>query len=62
MVVIFNLLHLITLGSRISRQDGPNQTRRHVTALSALQHRLLALLQLPSTIYTQLCGDSLEPP
>ena len=40
----------------------PQQTRRHVTVLSALQRRLLALLELPSDIYTRLCGDSSEPP
>ncbi len=40
----------------------PHQTRRHVTALSALQQRVLALLDLTPTIYTNLCGDSSEPP
>jgi transposase len=40
----------------------PHQTRRHVTALSPLQQRVLALLEFTSTIYTQLCGDSPEPP
>ncbi len=40
----------------------PHQTRRHVTALSALQQRVLALLAFTPTIYTQLCGDSSEPP
>jgi transposase len=40
----------------------PFQTRRHVTALSALQHRVLALLEFTPTIYTKLCGDSSEPP
>jgi len=40
----------------------PHQTRRHVTALSALQQRVLALLEFTPIIYTQLCGDSSEPP
>jgi transposase len=40
----------------------PHQTRRHLTALSALQQRVLALLDFTPTIYTKLCGDSLEPP
>jgi len=40
----------------------PHQTRRHVTALSALQQRVLALLEFTPTIYTKLCGDSSEPP
>jgi transposase len=40
----------------------PFQTRRHVTALSALQHRVLALLEFTPTIYTKLWGDSSEPP
>jgi transposase len=40
----------------------PHQTRRHVTALSALQQRVLALLELHPTIYMNLCGDSSEPP
>jgi transposase len=40
----------------------PHQTRRHVTALSPLQQRVLALLELPPTIYTNLCGGSSEPP
>src|SRR5713226_7897480 len=40
----------------------PHQTRRHVTALSPLQQRVLALLDFTPTIYTKLCGDSSEPP
>jgi transposase len=40
----------------------PHQTRRHVTALSPLQQRVLALLEFTPTIYTQLGGDSPEPP
>ncbi len=40
----------------------PHQTRRHLTALSPLQQRVLALLAFTPTLYTQLCGDSSEPP
>jgi transposase len=40
----------------------PHQTRRHVTALSPLQQRVLALLGFTPTIYTKLGGDSSEPP
>ena len=40
----------------------PHQTRRHVTALSPLQQRVLALLAFTPIIYTKLCGDSSEPP
>ncbi len=40
----------------------PHQTRSHVTALSPLQQRVLALLEFTPTIYTQLGGDSPEPP
>jgi transposase len=40
----------------------PHQIRRHVTALSPLQQRVLALLAFTPTIYSKLCGDSSEPP
>jgi transposase len=40
----------------------PQQTRRHLTALSPLQQRVLALFEFTPTIYTKLCGDSSEPP
>jgi transposase len=40
----------------------PHQTRRHLTALSPLQQRILALLDFMPTIYTKLCGDSAQPP
>ena len=40
----------------------PHQTRRHLTALSPLQQRVVALLEFTPTIYTKLCGDSSEPP
>ena len=39
----------------------PHQTRRHVTDLSPLQQRVLALLEFTPIIYTNLCGDSSEP-
>ena len=39
----------------------PHQTRRHVTALSPLQQRVLALLEFTPTIYTKLCGDFPDP-
>src|SRR6266852_3674576 len=35
---------------------------RHLTPLSALQLCILALLDLPPSLYTQLCADSFEPP
>jgi hypothetical protein len=37
------------------------QTRRHVTALSPLQQRVMALLDLTPTSSTKLCGDSPVP-
>ena len=40
----------------------PHQIRRHLTALSALQQRVLALLEFSPTIYSKLCEDSSEPP
>lgn len=40
----------------------PHQTRRHLTTLSPLQQRILALLGCPSTIYTKLCDDLAQPP
>jgi transposase len=40
----------------------PNQQRRHLTALSPLQQRILALLDFAPTIYTKLCADSCQPP
>lgn len=40
----------------------PHQTRRHLTALSALQQRVLALLEFSPMIYSKLCEDSSEPP
>lgn len=40
----------------------PHQTRCHLTALSALQQRVLVLLEFTPTIYTQLSGAPSEPP
>jgi len=40
----------------------PHQTRYHLTALSPLQQRMLALLGFTSMIYTKLCEDSSDPP
>lgn len=40
----------------------PHQTRRHLTPLSALQRRILALLGFSVDIYTRLCPDSDKPP
>ena len=36
--------------------------RYHLTPLSSLQQRILALLDLPVAIYTQLCADLPKPP
>jgi len=35
---------------------------RHLTPLSPLQLGILALLDLPPSVYTKLCDDSFEPP
>jgi transposase len=40
----------------------PDQIRRHLTTLSPLQQRILALLDFSPMIYTQLGGDSAQPP
>lgn len=40
----------------------PHQSRRHRTSLSALQQRLLALLDFPLDIYTRLCTETVKPP
>jgi transposase len=41
----------------------PHQQRRHLTVLSPLQQRILALLDFAPTIYTKLCADSsCQPP
>jgi transposase len=36
--------------------------RRHLTPLSRVQQRILALLDVPVAIYTSLCPDSQKPP
>src|SRR6266516_3192753 len=41
---------------------GPQQTDRHVTALSPLQQRILEILGFSSALYTRLCAVSAEPP
>ena len=40
----------------------PAQTRRHLTPLSALQQRILTLLDFPLDIYTRLGMVSAQPP
>ena len=40
----------------------PDRIRRHLTTLSPLQQRILALLDFSPTIYTNLGGDSAQPP
>jgi transposase len=42
-------------------QEGRNR-RHHLTPLSSLQQRILALLDLPVDIYTQLCTAFPKPP
>ena len=39
-----------------------NQTYRHVTPLSEVQHKILRLLDYPVTIYTELAVNSVNPP
>ncbi|MBU6350638.1 MAG: hypothetical protein KGS73_10845, partial [Chloroflexi bacterium] len=38
------------------------RTYQHLTPLSDPQHKILELLNYPTTIYTQLQADSAEPP
>ncbi len=40
----------------------PHQTHRHLTPLSEVQQRILALLGFSTDIYTRLCADSTKPP
>ena len=40
----------------------PHQIRRHLTPLSELQLRILALLDFPLDSYTRLCASSSKPP
>jgi len=49
-------------GITLTISSEPHQTRRHLTTLSALQQRILALLEFTPTISTKLCGDSSQPP
>ncbi len=42
--------------------EGPQQTDRHLTALSPLQQRILGILGFPLALYTRLCTVSAEPP
>ncbi len=42
--------------------EGPQQTDRHLTALSPLQQRILEVLGFSSALYTRLCTVSAEPP
>jgi transposase len=42
--------------------EGPQQTARHLTALSPLQQRILGILGFPFVLYTRLCTVSAEPP
>ena len=41
---------------------GPQQTDRHMMALSPLQQRILEILGFSSALYTRLCTVSSEPP
>jgi hypothetical protein len=40
----------------------PGQTIVHLTPLTPLQHRILALLALSTTIYTDLAANTLSNP
>lgn len=40
----------------------PHHTRRHLTPLSEVQRRILALLGFSTDIYTRICVDSTKPP
>lgn len=42
--------------------DGPNLTYVHLTSLSPLQQQILALLEFPREIYTQLEFETSLPP
>jgi transposase len=42
-------------------RQGPHR-HYHLTALSAVHRRIIALLELPMDIYTRLCDDSHQPP
>jgi transposase len=49
-------------GRTLTMIKGPQQTDRHVTALSPLQQRILGILGVSSALYTRLCTVSSEPP
>jgi transposase len=49
-------------GITLTIMVAPHQTRRHLTTLSLLQQRILALLEFTPIIYTKLCADSSQPP
>jgi transposase len=42
--------------------QGPQQTDRHMTALSPLHQRMLEVLGFASALYTRLCTIASEPP
>ena len=42
--------------------NGPQQTDRHMTALSPLQQRILEVLGFSSALYTRLYTISSKPP
>ena len=42
--------------------EGPQQTYRHLTALSPLQQRILEILGFSSEVYTKLLTVFSEPP
>jgi len=45
-------------GITLTKLQYPDQMRAHVTLLSPLQQRILALLNFPLDIYTRLCANS----
>ena len=42
--------------------DTPNPTKVHLSSLSPLQQQILALLNFPVEIYTQLAPEMVKPP
>jgi len=46
----------------LTLMEGPQQTARHVTALSPLQQHMLGILGFPFVLYTRLGTVSAEPP
>jgi transposase len=49
-------------GITLTIWEEADRTRRHLTPLSALQQRILALLGFPEHIYRRLCADSSQSP